>query len=83
MRDDVLERDAIAPEREPLKKRLGQALRRAWGRFIAAQDIRAKYIARRHLATRSDATLDALGLPAEEIRRIRKMRRRPDPYWDL
>jgi hypothetical protein len=83
MRQEALARDAIAPEREPLKKRLGQVLRRAWARFIEAQDIRAKYIARRHLATLSDATLAASGLPPEDIRRIRKMRGRSEPFWEI
>jgi uncharacterized protein YjiS (DUF1127 family) len=70
-----------ALEREPLTSRFVRMLRRGWARILAAQEARAKSIARRHLATRSDATLRDLGFSPEEIRQIRQCRETADPLW--
>ena len=85
MRLEAVEREMISrearTEHEPLKSRFAQFVWRAWARLVAAQESRARNIARRHLATRSDATLRDLGFSPDEIGLIRECREPAELLW--
>jgi hypothetical protein len=68
-------------ERASFRTRVADVVRGAWRRLIASQEAKARDIAYRHLATRSDITLRDLGFSPGEIERIRACRRPADPHW--